>query len=149
VDTILLVREVEEYTMKEITRAIGDGVFVNNIHDEKGNDLSEKLVLSKNEIELMKKDVASLKNFQWLETDAKKLNLDRIRTIDSDSSLHPSLNISIKYRIVPPIFIRNGEYCFLYFDYACGPLCGRTRFEILKKTISGWKLWKILIMSDS
>lgn len=146
---VLLVGEIDDYSISEMRRVIGNGVFLKRIQDEKGNDLSEKLVLSKTELKSVKKAIAELNGFRWSEADAKKLHLHKIKTISSDSSLLPSLDISIKYRIVPPIFVRNGDYCFLYFDYACGPLCGATRFVILKRTINGWKWWHTLIQGDS
>jgi hypothetical protein len=43
-----------------------------------------------------------------------------------------------------PIFLRNNTYCFFYYDYGCGWLCGEGKFAVYKRINKKWVLWTTL-----
>lgn len=135
---IFLYRDIHPHTIAEIRAEIVKAKFVRRIQDENENSLSDSIILTKPEVNELLQQLEVLQKFHWNKRAAASLNLDVLKLIGSDTAFNQFEGL-IRYQIVPPLLFRNGEYCFLYFDYNCGPLCGQGQLVIYKKEKEGWK----------
>lgn len=138
---IYLYRDIHQNTIAELKAEILKGKFVRRIQDDNGDNKSDSIILTKSEINELLQQLERLQKFHWSGRSTASLNLDRLQLIGRDSSFNQFEGL-IRYQIVPPLLFRNGEYCFFYFDYNCGPLCGQGQLVIYKKEKAEWNRWK-------
>ena len=137
---IYLYQDIHPNTISEIQKHITRGKFVRRIEDEKGNNVSDSIILTQSEVEELQQRLNAFKRFHWTAQTSGLLNLNRLQLISSDTAQR-HLEGTIKYQILPPLLFRNGEYCLFYYDYNCGPLCGQGELVIYKKEKQEWKRW--------
>lgn len=137
---IYLYRDIHPNTIAEIQKHIVLTKFVRRMEDENRNNISDSIVLTNSELNGLLQQLDALQKFHWDERATVSLNLDRLKLVGSDTAFNQFEGL-IRYQIVPPLLFRNGEYCFFYFDYNCGPLCGQGQLVIYKKEKEGWKRW--------
>ena len=145
---IMLVEEMIEYDLSEIKKYIDRGVFFRRMVDESNKDISDSIILSRQDKKHLLKSLELFRNFRWTETDIKKIEFENISLISFDKSISNNLTYAIKYHIVPPLYFQNSRYCILSFSYSCGSLCGHGQITIYKMTENGWARWNHLSWFD-
>jgi len=137
---IYLYPTIHHESIATIRELIKGGKFKQNIEDENGHDISESIVLTKQELDSLLLQLDACKTFRWTSQDLSRIQLDRLTLITGDST-QKLYDVTIKYHILPPLFIRNGRYCIFYYDYCCGGLCGEGHLVIYKREGNEWKRW--------
>lgn len=145
---IYLYQNIHPNTISEIQKHIAKGKFVRRIEDEKGNNVSDSITLTKSEVKELQDRLTSFKEFHWTKQSMSRLNFHRLQLINSDTAQR-LLEGTIQYQILPPLLFRNGEYCLFYYDYYCGSLCGQGQLVIYKKEKQEWKHWWTLFRWNS
>lgn len=143
---IKLLSSIHDYWLKEIKNLIKKRRFIKRMEDENHKDVSDTIKLSNSDIKLIGKKLRQLRKFQWTVENFSKINLRNLTIISQETSRSDSMQYSIKYRIIPPIYFKNHTYCIFSYDYACGGLCGHGTVVVYKKTANGWKKWDHLTM---
>jgi len=142
-----LYTDISQYTISEIRRHLEKGKFKQKIVDENGIDISDSIILTKAELNRLLNQLNSYSSFRWTEQNMNNIYSEIPRLIQRDTAIE-KYEYSHKYQIVPPLFIKNGEYCFFYYDYHCGPLCGHGQMLLYKKENHEWKYWWTYILWD-
>jgi hypothetical protein len=145
---IKLVSEMTEYDLKQIKKYVVRGVFLNRKVDENKVEISDSILLTKNDKKQILKNLKSLRKFKWTEEVVSNIKFDKLGLISYDSSISKNFFYSIRYNIVPPLYFQNNKYCILSFSYSCGQLCGHGQITIYKKTDVGWIRWNHLTWWD-
>lgn len=142
-----LYTDISQYTIAEIKKHLEKGKFRQRIEDENGKDISDSIILTKAELNQLLNQLNSYSSFRWTEQNINNIHSDKPRLIQRDTAIG-KYEYTHKYQIVPPLFIKNGEYCFFYYDYHCGPLCGHGELVLYKKENKEWKYWWAYILWD-
>lgn len=144
---IYMYEDIHPNTIVEIQNRIVKGKFVRRLEDQNGKNISDSIVLNKSELKELLHRLNALKNFHWTDQTSSHISLGRVKLIrvDTEGNLYEG---SIKYQILPPLMFRDDNYCFFYYDYSCGTLCGHGQLVIYKKERKSWKHWWTLLQWD-
>lgn len=142
-----LFTRITPYVLDAIQASIEKGTFIRRITDDSGIVVEDTLVLSRIEITDLVKQVSLLQSFRWTEQTKRCLEF-RLLALKFDTVSNKSETGKV-FQIVPPLFFRNGEYCFFYYDFQCGPLCGHGELQLIKVTSNGFEKWWTVFHWDS
>lgn len=147
---VFLLPSINNYKIQELNQAFSTSTFRRTIrYAETGKTISDTIFLTKPERLYIDSCIQSLSSFRWTNSEKKKCGLERFSLIENDTlKKFPDFNYSI-YSIVKPIFIRQNSICFLFYDYACGSLCGHGELMILTKQNNNWIRWWTILQWDS
>jgi hypothetical protein len=143
--SILLVSELSDAQVQELKQQIAIGVFIQHTTNEFGISRSDTIKLTRVEQQEMDVAIKNFQNFKWRYDDYHQINLDKLSVIDNDSIMKNGLYDQIKYRIIPPLFFRNNEYCIFSYSYNCGTLCGQGLIAIFKRIDNGWQRFMTVV----
>lgn len=147
---VFLLPSVDSYYVSQLKQHLLVSSFRRTItYSETSKTISDTLFLSKTETLYIDSCLKALLFFKWTDLEKDKYGLINFSLIKSDSQKkYPDFDYVV-YTIAKPIFIRKGTICFLFYDYACGSLCGHGEAIILRKQNDNWIVWRTIYQSDS
>jgi hypothetical protein len=104
---------------------------------------------SDNERLYIEKSLLSLKAYSWTSKNIKENGLSHFTLIDTTKAVRKNDFDYVIYQIMKPIFLRNNSICLVYYEYACGGLCGHGELSILIKKDGKWNYWENIFSFDS
>lgn len=111
---------------------------------------NDTINFSKSELDQILKEAKNPQIKEWKDSyfeNGKVINNDTIKDIFKENSnkgwsyFYKKFGDGIK-TISAPIFLRNYNYCLIYFEYDCGKLCGHGSLNLFKKENGKWKIIK-------
>lgn len=137
---VFLSPQIDTFSWKSIKNGLSENYFMRRITL---NDTLhvDTLTLSKHEVKYLDSSLTYLASYNWTQKDMKQSALSNFTLTDITKVKRIAEHNYTVYQIMKPIFIRNETMCFVYYDYACGGLCGHGELSILIKENGKWRHW--------
>ena len=102
-------------------------------------------ILSISQIDEIYSDIILSTRFIWSEFLLDSVNFISLQQYDSLTSKNYPFKL---YKYSRPVFTKNKNYCLLFTDWECGPMCGGWYMQLYKKEKEHWAAVKTYLYSD-
>jgi hypothetical protein len=114
--------------------------------------LADSLIITSKERQYITSQINKMENHKWNKSEFSNLRLiacDTVKAVFADPKADGWREMGKKgvgriYSLSVPVFLRNDTFCFFYYDYSCGWLCGQGQFAIYKKVKGKWVMFATL-----
>jgi hypothetical protein len=141
--TILSRADANNIAMKKIGP---DGIIRSRIEQI----AADSLVITEKERAYINTEIEKMQDYSWGKNqflNVRSITADTIKKAFAKFGGWDALRkkgISRIYNFSNPIFLRSDTFCFFYYGYGCGSLCGEGQFAIYKKQKGKWVMFTML-----
>ncbi len=144
----LLSPQLDSFSLK----GIYDGLLSNRFIKRttiKGVLHLDTLTLTNDERDFIDSVMKTLGRTKWTSEKMIRKGLSNFKLTDKNESNKVGNVNAFVYQIMEPIFIRDKSICFVFYEYACGGLCGHGELSILIKKNGRWHYWENIYSIES